>query len=189
MDDSRSQPAEEAEVIKDAERTAASQEPEDAERWGRLTAKQRACLDLLVERKTSKQIARLLGIAKPTVDQRILTARSVLGAADRDEAALQYLRLRATYDRVIYDPACVPLPPKLMPSDFPNGDPAENAIKDCASPTEGSSGLLPPFGEMWRPDQALSRRGLIIATMIFVVVILILAGLGIGQALTRLISG
>src|SRR3546814_10544321 len=61
-------------------------EDDDLARWLRLTEKQRACLDLLIERKTSKEIARILGISKPTVDQRITAARIILGAANRDEA-------------------------------------------------------------------------------------------------------
>src|SRR3546814_10277835 len=43
---------------------------DDAARWARLTEKHRACLDLILDHRTSKQIARILGIAKPTVDQR-----------------------------------------------------------------------------------------------------------------------
>src|SRR3546814_1772175 len=51
-------------------------EDDDLARWLRLTEKQRACLDLLIERKTSKEIARILGISKPTVDQRITDRKS-----------------------------------------------------------------------------------------------------------------
>src|SRR3546814_11183815 len=54
---------------------------DDAARWARLTEKHRACLDLLLDHRTSKQIARILGIAKPTVDQRIAAARFILGAS------------------------------------------------------------------------------------------------------------
>ncbi|EZP83997.1 Transcriptional regulator, LuxR family [Novosphingobium resinovorum] len=162
----------------------------DAERWARLTEKQRACLDLLLERKSSKQIARILGIAKPTVDQRIATARAVLGAADRDEAALRYARLKTVYDPVIHDPARIPLPTRLVPSHFPNGDPAETiALKDGAFITEGPSASQPPFGDLWRPDHSLSKRVMMMAAMLVMAVILILAGLAIGRELTRLISG
>lgn len=85
-----------------------SQPLPDEARWARLTDRQRACLDLLLERQTSKQIARQLDISKPTVDQRLTAARGILGAANRDEAAIIYLRLKQTYDRVIYDPVQVP---------------------------------------------------------------------------------
>lgn len=163
---------------------------DDAECWARLTAKQRACLDLLLERKTSKQMARILGIAKPTVDQRIASARGVLGAADRDEAALRYARLKAIYDQVIHDPARILVPPRLVPSHFPNGDPAETiALKDGAFISDVPSTSLSPFGDLWRPDHPPSKRVMMIAAMLVMVVILILAGLAIGHALTRLISG
>lgn len=162
----------------------------DAERWARLTDKQRACLDLLLERKTSKQIARVLDISKPTVDQRIAAARLVLGAQDRDEAALSYARLKATYDRVTYDPVQVPLPPKLLPSNFPDGDPGEtSALEDGAFISSGSSASSPPFGDIWRPDHPPTKRVMMMAAMLVVVAILILVGLAIGHALTRLISG
>jgi DNA-binding CsgD family transcriptional regulator len=72
-----------------------------------LTEKQRACMQLVVMRKSSKEIARELGIAKPTVDQRIVSARQILGARDRNEAALIFLRGSEIYDRITYDPACV----------------------------------------------------------------------------------
>jgi DNA-binding CsgD family transcriptional regulator len=58
-----------------------------------LTAKQREVMDLLIEHKTSKEIARALGISPHTVDQRINFAKSKLGAASRGEAAVEYRRL------------------------------------------------------------------------------------------------
>ena len=60
---------------------------------GGLTAKQREVLDLLIEHKTSKEIARLLGISPHTVDQRIFFAREKLGASSRSEVAVAYRRL------------------------------------------------------------------------------------------------
>lgn len=62
----------------------------------------------MVLRKSSKEIARILDISKPAVDQRLIGARRVLGASTRDEAALIYARASGTYDRILYDPACVP---------------------------------------------------------------------------------
>ncbi len=163
---------------------------EDAERWRRLTAKQRACLDLLLERKTSKQIARVLGIAKPTVDQRLAAARTILGAADRDDTALRYAALKATYDRIIYDPVLVPRSTPLMPSDFPDGDPAASAaLNECTPGSQGSPVTSPPFGDLWSHDHAPRTRWMIMAAILVAVLFLILAGLAIGQSLTRLISG
>ena len=165
----------------------------DASVWARLSDKQRACLDLLLERRTSKQMARLLGISKPTVDQRIAAARVILGAADRDEAARVYGRLKALYDRDIYDPVQVPDPPKLVPSHFPDGDPANVVmLSDSRSRSfeaePGLRGLLPASRDIWRHDNSLRARIMIMAAMLAVLLIILLAGLGIAQALTELIS-
>lgn len=84
------------------------EESDGLSRWSRLTDKHRACLDLVVERKSSKEIARVLQISKPTVDQRITAARKILDAADRDQAAVIYARLKSVYDRVTYDPVQLP---------------------------------------------------------------------------------
>lgn len=162
----------------------------DRARWDRLTAKQRACLDLLLERKTSKQIAIALDISKPTVDQRITTARHILGAVDRDDAALRYARLKQIYDRVAYDPVHIPPPPRLVPSDFPDGDPSEPMQVNARSAgVRGSWGAGLPFGKVGSHDHGSSARLVIVAAMLVAIVIILLGGLGIGQALTRLLSG
>jgi DNA-binding CsgD family transcriptional regulator len=70
---------------------------------GGLTAKQREVLDLLIEHKTSKEIARLLGISPHTVDQRIFFAKEKLGAASRNEAAAAYRRLVGVSGRTTYE--------------------------------------------------------------------------------------
>jgi DNA-binding CsgD family transcriptional regulator len=80
----------------------------EIELFERLTPKQRECLDLVLQRKTSKQIARILKVSKPAVDQRLATARQCLGAADRDDAAMRYSRMLSTYDRVVYDTLQLP---------------------------------------------------------------------------------
>ena len=163
---------------------------EDAERWARLTDKQRACLDLLIERQTSKQIARQLGIAKPTVDLRLTKARDILGTANRDETAIVYARLKQTYDRITCDPIDLPPPPTLVPSHFPDGGPADAmALNDSVLAADGPMEASPPFRDFWRHDHARTRRALIMAAMLVALVLLILSGLAIAQALTRLISG
>ncbi len=52
-----------------------------------LTEGQKACLRLVDEHHTSKQIARILGISPFTVDQRLDAARRKLEAASRKDAA------------------------------------------------------------------------------------------------------
>jgi DNA-binding CsgD family transcriptional regulator len=52
-----------------------------------LTEGQKACLRLVVQHQTSKEIARTLGISPFTVDQRLDAARRKLNAASRIDAA------------------------------------------------------------------------------------------------------
>lgn len=68
-----------------------------------LTDAQRGCLQLVAQHMTSKEIARLLGISKDTVDQRISASVRKLGATSRAEAA-RFLIETHPYDRVVYDP-------------------------------------------------------------------------------------
>jgi len=68
-----------------------------------LTDKQRRVLDLLIENKTSKEIARALGISPYTVDQRISLARGKLGVSSRTELAARYRLIRKTPDRPLSD--------------------------------------------------------------------------------------
>lgn len=162
-----------------------SQPSLDEVRWTRLTEKQRACLDLLLERQTSKQIARRLGISKPTVDQRLTAARGILGATNRDEAAILYARLKQTYDRIPYDPVRLPYPANEVPPVVPDTKSTDvMVLEDSAAAPGGSTSR-----NFWRHDYDLKARISIMAAMLVVAVILILAGLGIAQALTRLVSG
>lgn len=68
-----------------------------------LTPKQREVLDLLVQHKTSKQIARLLQISPYTVDQRITAARKKFGVETRNELAEVYQRSSGISQGLVYD--------------------------------------------------------------------------------------
>lgn len=166
-----------------------SSSPEDRFRWARLTDKQRACLDLLLERKTSKQIARELKISKYTVDQRITAARQILGAADRDEAAIVYARLKRLCDRVAYDPAQLPPSPTMVPSDFTDGSPSEVlTLQDRSGTADGPSSNRLSSGKIWRHDHRLSIRVMIMATMLVTLIIFLAGSIGIAESLSRLVS-
>ncbi|GAA4776402.1 LuxR C-terminal-related transcriptional regulator [Novosphingobium ginsenosidimutans] len=67
-----------------------------------LTEKQRAVLDLLIQHKSSKEIARTLDISPYTVDQRLGGARLKLGAASRGEVARAYAALLSICDESAY---------------------------------------------------------------------------------------
>ena len=169
-----------------------SQSPtaEDRLRWSRLTGKQRACLDLVLVHKTSKQIARDLGISKYTVDQRITAARQILGANDRADTAIRYARLRQICDRIAYDPAQLPDAATLVPSDDTDGGPTNVFdLSETSKSVDRLSGEGVPSGKIWRHDHRLPTRLTIMATILASVIIFLLGSLGIAETLTRLISG
>lgn len=68
-----------------------------------LTEKQRQVLDLLIQYKTSKEIARRLAISPHTVDQRIEFAKRKLGARSRKDLAVQYRQMVEIYDHLTYE--------------------------------------------------------------------------------------
>lgn len=165
-----------------------SQPSEDDVCWARLTDKQRACLELVLEHQTSKQIARRLDISKQAVDLRLTTAREILGAATRGEAAIHYARLKQTYDRISCDAIIVPGQARLVPSDFPDGEPAALALNDHASLTKHATAVGPTFKNLWRRDHSRPSKVWIMAAMFAGLILLTLAGVTIGETLTRLIS-
>nr|WP_166178730.1 helix-turn-helix transcriptional regulator [Altererythrobacter segetis] len=64
-----------------------------------LTAKQAQVLDLLLQHKTTKQIARELSIAPNTVDARIAAVRDKWGTTDRKATARVYAHLLETCEK------------------------------------------------------------------------------------------
>lgn len=163
---------------------------EDRLCWARLTDKQRACLDLLLEHKTSKQIGRELGVSKYTVDQRITAARLALGARDRGDTANRYARLRTICDRIAYDPVEVPRTATPVPFRSANDSLATvlglGETSDTGDRTS-SAGLS--FGKIWRHDHRLHTRLAITAAILVTLIIFLLGSLGIAESLTRLVTG
>jgi DNA-binding CsgD family transcriptional regulator len=68
-----------------------------------LSEKQKAVLDLVIRHKSSKEIARTLGISPYTVDQRITSARQKLGLNTRSELARAYIELKRVCEETAYD--------------------------------------------------------------------------------------
>ncbi|HET6523576.1 helix-turn-helix transcriptional regulator [Sphingopyxis sp.] len=166
-----------------------SQMTENQMIWERLTERHRACLDLLLDHKTSKQIARELDIAKDTVDQRITAARNILGASDRNEAAIRYRHLKSIYYRIAYDPVEMAGEPQLVPSNFANGRPSRIKLGESAKRMDELSGASLSFGTIWRPGDGPGKRIMIMVALLLVTIIAISLGLGIAQSLTQLLSG
>lgn len=59
----------------------------DPERLRSLTARERDCLRLILENRTSKEVGRMLGISHTSVDTHVRRARAKLGLRDRYAAA------------------------------------------------------------------------------------------------------
>src|SRR5690606_16748889 len=162
---------------------------DSAELWTRLTEKQRDCLDLLLEHKTSKEIARILDISKDTVDQRLKSARDALGTRNRAETAVLYGQLKGIYDQIVYDAAALPLQPQWVRSRFSDGDPPNLAeLQDgTALPDIGSRpGSL--FRDLGRHDHGVAARIGIYLGLLAMTILILLGGLGIAQGLEQLLS-
>lgn len=159
----------------------------------RLTDKQRECLRLVVLRKSSKEIARELGIAKPTVDQRIANARQILGARNRDEAAIIFARGTGGYDRVIYDPVCVPKASAFK--DNPEQEIRQSIglrLEETAIPFsrvfEHQPSGLPDFLGRHPNNVNTAQRLFIIVGMTVGILCIILVGLSVAQSLSELLT-
>jgi DNA-binding CsgD family transcriptional regulator len=159
----------------------------------RLTDKQRQCLDLVVLRKSSKEIARQLGISKPTVDQRIASARQILGARNRDEAAIMYAQAIKSYDRVIYDPAYVSLfelTNQVSTSEAQHdiGMKLEEAAIPFSGVLEHQAFVAPGF--RWSQPEEINRtkRLLIIVGITVGILSILLIGLSVAQSLSGLLT-
>src|SRR6187399_956564 len=157
-----------------------------------LTAKQREVLDLLIEHKTSKEIARQLGISPHTVDQRIQFAKEKLGASSRSEVAQLYRRLVEICGQLTYQES---------------GIAASAAFADSATGTQAGPLTALTRRERTYPGQlraaetdfavvpelfeghygTLIRLGAIIAIAVFLV-FLVLGGLAIFSELSELMA-
>ncbi|MGL3822774.1 LuxR C-terminal-related transcriptional regulator [Sphingopyxis sp. R3-92] len=163
--------------------------PEDAERWSRLSDKQHACLELLLARQTSKQIARELDISKYTVDQRLTSARYILGAGSRDETAIIYDRLKTICDRIAYHPVDIPTLSPAVPSNGADGEPAKHLpLRDSEAGISLPPEENPLSRSLLRHDHQPSRRTLIMVGGLLLLVLIALGGIGIAQGLNQLIA-
>ena len=170
--------------------------PDDINRAkvARLTDKQRECMQLVVLRKSSKEIARELRIAKPTVDQRIASARQTLGARNRDEAALIFARATQIYDRVIYDPARIPVSGSSVDMSLQEVQPRVGLVLEEPA-TIPFSGVLEhqrivrpyfPWGNFG--DIGTEFRLLIIAGLTLGILVIVLIGLAVAQSISGLLT-
>lgn len=164
----------------------------ESSRVANLTAKQRECLHLVVLRKSSKEIARILEISKPAVDQRLLGARRVLGAATRDEAALIYARASGTYDRILYDPAGVPFDGNNGPEESQDERPATSMLEEVSISyefdTEHDPNVWPQLLKESEGNWGTAQRIAIIVILTIGILAIVLIGLSVSQSLSSLLT-
>jgi DNA-binding CsgD family transcriptional regulator len=160
--------------------------------FGGLTEKQREVLDLLIEHKTSKEIARLLGISPHTVDQRISFAREKLGAGSRSEVAMAYRRLVSVSGRTTYQKTHIAAPAHV--TQRTSGSLAgqvlglrspELARPDGTALTELDYRVVPELFD--GRYGTLVRLGAVISIAVFLV-ILVLGGLAIFSQLSEMMA-
>lgn len=159
---------------------------------GQLTAKQIAVLDLLVKHQSTKEIARELGISPFTVDQRIKSARSKLGASSRSELARIYDGQRGICGESIYR-----FPDVAEPLVIPQIDCRDQLVEPVFKLSDVSQfqAAAPWHGTPIRPSglEALDNRfgiaGRIgaICAVAATIAILLLAMLAVAETLSRLI--
>lgn len=165
----------------------------EAKNVAQLTAKQRECLHLVVQRKSSKEIARILNISKPAVDQRLDSARRKLEVMTRDEAAIIYARAAGDYDRIIYDPTYLPSDVDFDAKPFQGKQPESFMLEDAAVPYGFESShesdlwlqaLKEPSG-----DLGTLQRIAIMVGMTVGILAIALIGLSVSQSLSGMLAG
>lgn len=182
----------------------------------RLTAKQCECLELVLQHKTSKQIAQMLKISPHTVNQRLDSARRILNAATRLDAALLYAERKGIPESFVCDgqhpilnagilrdaeddlPQRIVHEPFLLPeSDIgrqSSGQPVNEPVLQLseASPHEllppwEQSALLRPFaGPLASTSETVRRLMMILGLSILMM--LVIVGVTVSQTLTGLFS-
>ena len=156
-----------------------------------LTEKQREVLDLVLQHKSSKEIARSLEISPYTVDQRIVSAKQKLGASSRGDMARAYARVRGICGQTAYEFPYVASSDQYLQS---NG---QDLTKDPVYTL--SDVALIDLHAPWNP-QSFSRTGLealdnrlgifgrimVIFGLSAVIALMFLAVIAIAQTLSRL---
>lgn len=154
-----------------------------------ITERQRAVLDLILEHRTSKEIARELGIAPNTVDQRLNAARDKLGARNRAETARIYSNLRQLCGETTCGSPVIESDRAFQQTEYREADLSPVfMLNDASVLGAGGWDRLEPasFPGARVPDSKLWRLGIIVA-MAVGIAILVAAVLSMMNALNALV--
>lgn len=149
-----------------------------------LTQPQIECLLLVRDGRSSKEIARLLGVSKTAIDQRLDRARAILGASTREEAARLYIQ--SAYDRVTRDAqevVYVPSAPASTSSAEADGGSQSNQVQEVratfdAVPPLSWKALLRLFKEVDPGDVGTAARTAL-ALFAAVAIVMLFGGLSL----------
>ena len=154
----------------------------------KLTAKQREVLDLLLDHKTSKEIAQTLRISPHTVDQRIQYAKRQLGATSRSDLARIYRDYKEVYKRSIYEDLPMSLtadiPHQSVQDDVKTFDP--NRLSK--EPTQGEEIVGRIVPELFVGAKGKGLRLIAILIIALLTMLLALGGLAIYSSLAELLA-
>ena len=163
-----------------------------------LTEKQREVLALVADNRTSKEIARMLGISESAVNQRVEAVRRMTGGLARAELARIWREQSGTVGieaAIDAEVTCNPLTGQS--SQLPeepvvlDSHPAGGMPDRVASPTAPGTGSQPPANE-WNSllpaaldgSQGTSHRLVLIMVMAAAMLMLALSGLSIVETLS-----
>jgi DNA-binding CsgD family transcriptional regulator len=153
-----------------------------AEMIAGLTERQQQVLDLMLQHRTYKEIARELSISPHTVEQRVRAAKEKLGVHRRGDLATVYRELRATCGETLYGESPIDSEPPLLSKPWKPGK-ADDTVVNAAS--EVPTSLAPAIFE--GPNGTLVRVGAIFAIAAAMLVIGV-GGLSMLDQLSRLLS-
>ncbi|WP_144096745.1 LuxR C-terminal-related transcriptional regulator [Croceicoccus sediminis] len=161
---------------------------EDARIFDSITAKQHQVMERVLDLKTSKEIARDLGISPSTVDQRINAVRDKLNASDRASAARAYANAKAIWEKTTCGSSHVAIAPDSKPielTDLPTS--SEFELRDAAAWRWGETEERPLV--LKAVDERFGKLGRValIMTLAVGLAILLVAGVALAQALGTLI--
>jgi DNA-binding CsgD family transcriptional regulator len=160
----------------------------------RITVGQRDCLRLVMLHKSSKDIARELGISPHTVDQRLRTAIRTLGVSNRFEAARVFASSEPTnpYQRAVYQSPHVAPSAAAATLDVPVGSPPAGDATGRTGGGQAGSFRSPGGKSAWPlpfPIRQGERNELTIsARLTWIMVIAVGIALGFGAILSGLES-
>jgi DNA-binding CsgD family transcriptional regulator len=154
----------------------------------RLTAKQREVLDLLVDHKTSKEIAQTLNISPHTVDQRIQFAKRHLGASSRADLARIYRQSRVMSERTTYEDSHI-----SQLANFPQHQPQDKVTALDPDRTDLQSGPKAKTVSSLVPELFVGAKGKVfrlvaIMMVALLTILLALGGVAIYLSLAELLS-